>query len=126
MLAIPLLARLFPDAQFVHILRDGRDVALSLAGQLWGQKSAFTAARYWRRCVEAGLEDGRALGAGRYHELTYEELLATPERERWEWRDRAGLVHWRLTAWDRLPRARTSCLRTRSRVLKRLGRTAAP
>ena len=213
-LAIPLLARLFPDSQFVHILRDGRDVALSLAGQLWGQKSAYTAARYWRRCVEAGLEDGRALGAGRYHELTYEDLLATSdpvlrslcsflgedfdpvllqptriprpdaqpvqwddrfdrkldassvarwrrempaadeivfesvagdllrqlgyetdgvtraigrvERERWEWRDRAGLVHWRLTAWDRLPRARTSCLRTRSRVLKRLGRTAAP
>ena len=78
-LGISLLARVFPDAQFVHILRDGRDVALSLAGKGWGQKSSYTAARYWRRCVEAGRADGRGLATDRYHELAYEDLLATPE-----------------------------------------------
>lgn len=32
---VPFLARAFPDAQFLHIIRDGRDVALSLVRQPW-------------------------------------------------------------------------------------------
>lgn len=32
---VPFLARAFPDARFVHIVRDGRDAALSLVRQPW-------------------------------------------------------------------------------------------
>ena len=32
---LPFLAQVFPDAKFVHIIRDGRDVALSLAEKPW-------------------------------------------------------------------------------------------
>ena len=32
---IPFLARIFPDAKFIHIMRDGRDVAVSLAEKPW-------------------------------------------------------------------------------------------
>jgi hypothetical protein len=34
-LLIPFLARAFPDAQFIHILRDGRDASASLYKQPW-------------------------------------------------------------------------------------------
>ena len=27
---LPLLSRLYPDAHYVHVIRDGRDVAMSL------------------------------------------------------------------------------------------------
>src|SRR5205807_5792933 len=53
-LHLPLLSRLFPDAQFVHIVRDGREVAASLAEQSWWRSSAGEAARWWRECVDAG------------------------------------------------------------------------
>ena len=32
---IPFLAQTFPDAKFIHIIRDGRDVAVSLAQKPW-------------------------------------------------------------------------------------------
>ena len=32
---VPFLAQVFPDAQFVHIMRDGRDAAVSHAEQPW-------------------------------------------------------------------------------------------
>ena len=79
-LAIPLLIGLFPTAQFVHVVRDGRDAALSLAGKGWGQRSAYTAAgRLLAPLRRAGRRDGRPLGAARYHELQYEDMLAEPE-----------------------------------------------
>ena len=36
---IPFLAKVFPQAKFIHIIRDGRDVALSLAAKPWHQST---------------------------------------------------------------------------------------
>ena len=63
---IPLLARLFPTARFVHLVRDGRNVALSYAGVPFGPNTVAQAAALWARRVAAGIRDGRALDAGRY------------------------------------------------------------
>lgn len=76
---IELLAELWPDARFVHLIRDGRDVALSYLGVPWGPGSVPAAAWKWRRDVSAGRAAGPALGADRYLELRYEELVADPE-----------------------------------------------
>jgi Sulfotransferase family len=85
---LPLLERLFEDALWVHLVRDGRDAALSFlalppgfSGRTWAQPHTVGqfAAR-WRVEIEAA----RALGGrvdGRYLELRYEELVAEPERE---------------------------------------------
>ena len=78
---IPKLIEWFPDAQIVHLIRDGRDVALSLFGRQhdFSVYNAYFAAEYW----ESYLEKGRALGAQlaphQYMELRYEDLLAHPE-----------------------------------------------
>ncbi|MFN2388437.1 MAG: sulfotransferase [Actinomycetota bacterium] len=78
---IPFLARLFPDARFVHLVRDGRNVALSYADVPFGPKTVGKAADLWARRVSAGMRAGRALEAGRYLELCYEDLVEDPEGE---------------------------------------------
>jgi Sulfotransferase family len=76
---LPLLAERFDEARFVHVVRDGRDVALSLREVPWGPDDVEEAALHWRRRVLEGR--GAGLGPHRYRELRYEELVADPERE---------------------------------------------
>jgi hypothetical protein len=87
---IPLLHELFPWARFVHLLRDGRDVALALldwarAGKgpgvypLWSVEPVAVAALWWKRQVLAGRRDGRILGDELYHEVRFEDLVRTPD-----------------------------------------------
>ena len=76
--SIPLLARLWPEARFVHLIRDGRDVALSYLSLHWGPSTIWSAARKWRRDVSAGIRDGQPLGTSRYMEVRYEALVAEP------------------------------------------------
>jgi hypothetical protein len=77
---IPLLATLFPESRFIHLIRDGRDVALSYLDTDFGVDTVPHAAIYWRRFVREGRRAGRRLGPARYREVRYEELLADPER----------------------------------------------
>ncbi len=80
-LHLPLIASLLPEAAFVHVLRDGRNVALSLLDAGWGPQRWEHAALHWKLQVERGRAAGRALGANRYCELRYEDLLDDPEGE---------------------------------------------
>ena len=110
---LPFLGRSFPDARFVHIIRDGRDVAASHIREPWlradsaltgrrepggypygpwapwwvaaGDRTAFETgpdvlrmSMAWRSYTETGLRDGPALGADRYLEIRYEDLVADP------------------------------------------------
>lgn len=75
---LPCLDALFPDARFVHIVRDGRDVAASLKSVPWFRGDVVDAANFWKRKVEAGRRGGKALGA-RYFEVDYEDLVRSPE-----------------------------------------------
>lgn len=84
---LPLLERLFPDAQFVHLVRDGRDAALSflavpggLMTEGWGHpRDALGFARMWRTEVEEARALGRRTGQKRYLEVRYEALVADPQ-----------------------------------------------
>jgi LPS sulfotransferase NodH len=84
LLYLPWIKRELPDAQFIHIIRDGRDVALSLQKQAWVQpfpwdkdRSLIVAGIFWEWIVGKGREFGRALGAD-YTEIRYEDLMAEP------------------------------------------------
>jgi Sulfotransferase family len=84
---LPLLERLFPDAQYVHLVRDGRDAAVSFLRmpegtftRTWAHpESAGEFAALWRVEVEGARELGRRVGPERCHEERYERLVAEPE-----------------------------------------------
>lgn len=81
---VDLIAAIFPTARFVHIIRDGRDVALSMLDK-WGDKELhvdiYFAARNWVRRIRQAHASAARLGPGRYYEMRYEALVAAPEAE---------------------------------------------
>lgn len=76
---VKALAGLLPEAHFIHIIRDGRDVALSWLDAPFGPGSITEAAERWRKDVRAGRRSGRKHAAGRYMEVRYEALVEDPE-----------------------------------------------
>lgn len=89
---LPLLHTLFPDARFVHIIRDGRNTALSTLDwatatkgpgrwSLWATDPVGTCALWWRWQAGMGQRDGNTLGKARFHQVKYEDLVAQPENE---------------------------------------------
>jgi len=71
----------FPDALFVHIIRDPRDVALSLDKRAWSRplpwdakRSLLAAGLYWEWIVRKGRQLGVTLGP-KYMEVRYEEVV---------------------------------------------------
>ena len=81
-----LLERLFPDARFVHLIRDGRDAALSflamprgIVTETWMHpRTPAGFAAQWRTEVAAARRLGRRVGP-RYFEVRYEDLVADVE-----------------------------------------------
>lgn len=65
----------FPDAKFVHIVRDGRDVALSNQTMPFGVGNIAECAESWRNRLYANLKMGAVLGPSRYHLVHYEDLI---------------------------------------------------
>jgi hypothetical protein len=80
------IKKTIPDALIVHIIRDGRDVALSLEKQQWIRPFAWdrlrtleVAALYWEWIVQKGRKDGRTLGPD-YIEVRFEDLVLDPRK----------------------------------------------
>lgn len=85
-LYIDEIKRTIPDAQFIHMIRDGRDVAISLSRIEWPicfpwdrQRRLEVAGLYWNWLVSLGRESGKKLGPD-YLEVHYERLLTHPDR----------------------------------------------
>jgi hypothetical protein len=73
------ISDLLPESRFVHLIRDGRDVALSLLSRRYAPRDVAGASLFWQRRVRAGCRGGRLLGPGRYLEVRYEDLLDDTE-----------------------------------------------
>jgi hypothetical protein len=86
---LSLLQRLFPGALYVHLIRDGRDAAVSFLALPEGiatrtraqPRDAADFACLWRSEVLAARSLGRRVGPERYVEIRYERLVEHPERE---------------------------------------------
>lgn len=72
----------FPDAQIVHIVRDGRDMAIDIADSPpMRPYSLYMGAQYWRHYVSAIRESAMRLNKSDFYEIRYEELCASPQSE---------------------------------------------
>lgn len=68
------LPRIWPDAKYIHILRDGRDVARSCIGMGWAG-NVYTGADIWIEAEETWKRLCATLPKERWTEVTYEELV---------------------------------------------------
>jgi sulfotransferase family protein len=101
---IAILNALWPRAGYVHLVRDGRDVCLSVLGwdraeritgrfRTWVDDPVSTVALWWEWNVLLGREAGQRLGSGLYLEVGYEVLVVRPEHACGELCDFLELVY---------------------------------
>lgn len=98
------LSAMLPDAHLIHLIRDGRDVIVSLLRQNWVNlatgvpveytKNARAAAQFWVAAVRAGRRVHQNPSFDRYHEVRYEDLVTRPEPTLRELLDHIG------ESWD--------------------------
>jgi LPS sulfotransferase NodH len=81
------IKRDFPQAKFIHIIRDPRDLALSLDKKGWSRplpwdkrNSLLAAGVYWEWIVRKGRKYGEQMGLD-YMETRYEDLVQSPAAE---------------------------------------------
>jgi hypothetical protein len=80
MLSVQRIGRFLPEARFIHLIRDGRDVALSQSARAINPQPppADQAAR-WVKRIRKSREQAQALKGVRYVEARYEDLVRDPE-----------------------------------------------
>ncbi len=66
---------------YLHLFRDGRDVALSFKKAIVGEKHIYHIARQWKTEQDASLALKERLGMGRVIQISYEDLLSQPQKE---------------------------------------------
>jgi hypothetical protein len=76
---IDVLWNLFPGCQFIHLVRDGRDVAVSQTGISWLPNSVPQIAADWRHKTTICHKVGRTLPSGHFLEIRYEDLITRTE-----------------------------------------------
>jgi hypothetical protein len=77
---VALLAEVFPGARFVELVRDGRDVALSMMTMPWGDNNAWTCGLRWASCIREG-ERHRAERPDEMLLVRYEDLVTQPREQ---------------------------------------------
>jgi hypothetical protein len=76
---MPEIQSLLPEARFIHIIRDGRDVALSLRKAWFAPgRDMTTLAAYWSELVRTTQKAGASMR--KYLEVRYEAIVNNPER----------------------------------------------
>lgn len=80
LLDVDILYTLFPDSKYIYIVRDGRDVALSLLDREWGPNNVYGCATYWKACNTDHATLKVLRSSGQLYSLRYEDLLLEADR----------------------------------------------
>jgi len=81
MRAMPRIARALPEVRFIHLIRDGRDVALSQRERVIDGETVTMAAmaERWQRRIVAAREGAADIKPDAYLEVRYEDLVTDTE-----------------------------------------------
>ncbi|ABG51866.1 sulfotransferase [Trichodesmium erythraeum IMS101] len=75
----PQINAYLPNAKYLYLYRDGRDVAVSFKEAVVGQKHFFHIAQQWRKDQHAALKIKKQLRGEQFFSLSYEDLINSPE-----------------------------------------------
>lgn len=78
-LFLPQIETYFPDAKYIYLYRDGRDVAVSFRKAVVGEKHFYHIAKEWAETQRLALRHRDTVPAQRFTGISYEELVAQPE-----------------------------------------------
>jgi hypothetical protein len=78
---LDVIRRLFPDAQIINVVRDGRDCVASLKEMSWHTQGLHATIASWARAVDDAGRAARRLDTAQWHQLRYEDLVADPPTE---------------------------------------------
>lgn len=79
--AVFVLEEIFPDARYINVVRDGRDVVGSMVrGPLSFGVNMYSLAAEWNERVLGGLAAERALASERIKTVHYEQLVREPQQ----------------------------------------------
>ncbi|MGH8894368.1 MAG: sulfotransferase family protein [Actinomycetes bacterium] len=76
---VDVLLRLFPDAQIVHIVRDGRANVASLKKMPWWPYDSIGSMAAWSQAEYCARRNQRRLPEDTFHLVRYESLVADPK-----------------------------------------------
>ncbi len=88
---IPTLSQLFPEAKFVHIIRDSRGVSASILPLDWGPNDALSASEWWLQKTAYGFSAEICYPKNVFH-VRYEDILLHPEETIKNLCDKVGLT----------------------------------
>ena len=71
------LLKIWPNARFIHLIRDGRDVARSCIGMGWSG-NVWTGVERWLEAESLWNELKPKISADQYTEVNYEDLITQP------------------------------------------------
>lgn len=77
--SIEILKEIFPTARFIHIVRDGRDIALANLRLPDNVKNWALSAMKWKHYIAAVDQFSRSLSREHFIEIRYEDLLSAPQ-----------------------------------------------
>ncbi len=76
---LPQIETFFPDARYLYIYRDGRDVAVSFRKAVVGEKSFYHIAKNWHKDQQLALTHKEAVDEAAFFGLSYETLTSDSE-----------------------------------------------
>ncbi len=80
MLSVQRIGRTLPESRFIHLIRDGRDVALSQSARAINeQPPPAQQATRWAKRIRKSRDQASTLKGARYVEARYEDLVRDPE-----------------------------------------------
>ena len=74
------IQKLLPDARFINVIRDGRDVALSITKEAWGPNDPYVGLKWWANRVLKSAQALSKVDKNSVHEFRIEDLVVH-ERE---------------------------------------------
>jgi Sulfotransferase family len=77
---LPEIEAYYPEAKYIYLYRDGRDVAVSFSKAVVGEKHFYHVAKEWSEAQQLALSFRKKVPAGRFFNLSYEELTADTEK----------------------------------------------